>query len=78
MSRQHYISIVSLSFKGVRSAIINVGTNAAEIQNPRYQFAVYGASKSYLHVLSSGMQEVLIFNQPQQTNFIFYTQSNIN
>jgi len=42
---------------GVRSAIINVGTNAAEIQNPRYQFAVYGASKSYLHILSSGMQE---------------------
>jgi len=42
---------------GFRSAIINVGTNAAEIQNPRYQFAVYGASKSYLHILSSGMQE---------------------
>jgi len=41
----------------VKSAIINVGTNAAEIQNPRYQFAVYGASKSYLHILSSGMQE---------------------
>jgi len=42
---------------GVRSAIINVGTNAAEIQNPRYQYAVYGASKSYLHILSSAMQE---------------------
>jgi len=42
---------------GIKSAIINVGTNAAEIQNPRYQFAVYGASKSYLHILSSGMQE---------------------
>jgi len=42
---------------GQRSAIINVGTNAAEIQNPRYQFAVYGASKAYLHILSSGMQE---------------------
>jgi len=43
---------------GKKSAIINVGTNAAEIQNPRYKFAVYGASKGYLHILSSGMQEV--------------------
>jgi len=43
--------------RGYKSAIINVGTCAAEIQNPRYQFAIYGASKSYLHILSSGMQE---------------------
>lgn len=40
-----------------RSAIISVGTNAAEPQNPRYKFALYGATKSYNHILSSGLEE---------------------
>ena len=40
-----------------RSALISVGTNAAEPQNPRYKFALYGATKSYNHILSSGIEE---------------------
>ena len=34
-----------------------MGTNAAEPQNPRYKFALYGATKSYNHILSSGLDE---------------------
>lgn len=41
----------------VRSALVSVGTNAAEPQNPRYKFALYGASKAYNHILSSGIEE---------------------
>ena len=41
----------------MRSAIVNIGTNAAEPQNPRYKFALYGATKSYNHILSSGLEE---------------------
>jgi len=44
--------------KQVRSAIINVGTCAAEPQNPRFQFALYGATKAYTHILSSALREV--------------------
>jgi len=40
-----------------RSALVSVGTNAAEPQNPRYKFALYGATKSYNHILSSGLEE---------------------
>jgi len=40
-----------------RSGIVSVGTNAAEPQNPRYKFALYGATKSYNHILSSGLEE---------------------
>ncbi len=43
--------------RSTRSALINVGTNAAEPQNPRYKFALYGATKSYNHILSSGIEE---------------------
>jgi len=44
--------------KGLRSAIINVGTCAAEPQNPRYQFSIYGATKAYGHILSSSLNEM--------------------
>jgi len=40
-----------------RSCIVSVGTNAAEPCNPRYRFALYGATKSYNHILSSGIRE---------------------
>lgn len=40
-----------------RSCIVSVGTNAAEPWNPRYKFALYGATKSFNHILSSGIQE---------------------
>ena len=43
--------------RSTRSALISVGTNAAEPQNPRYKFALYGATKSYNHILSSGIEE---------------------
>lgn len=43
--------------RSAKSALINVGTNAAEPQNPRYKFALYGATKSYNHILSSGLEE---------------------
>jgi len=46
-----------LMARSVRSAVISVGTNAAEPQNPRYKFALYGATKSYNHILSSGIEE---------------------
>ena len=36
---------------------LSVGTCAAEPQNPRYKFALYGATKSYNHILSSGLEE---------------------
>jgi len=44
--------------RGLRSAILNVGTCAAEPQNPRYQFGIYGATKAYTHILSSSLQEM--------------------
>merc|ERR1719471_1926658 len=44
--------------QGLRSAVINVGTCAAEPQNPRYQFGIYGASKAYGHILSSSLYEL--------------------
>lgn len=43
---------------GKKSAIINVGTCAAEPQNPRFQFGIYGASKAYGHIMSSSIQEM--------------------
>jgi len=43
---------------GARSAVINVGTCAAEPWNPRFQFAIYGATKAYTHILSSSLREV--------------------
>ena len=39
------------------SYLLSVGTCAAEPQNPRYKFALYGATKSYNHILSSGLEE---------------------
>jgi len=49
--------LTQLMARPTRSAIISVGTNAAEPQNPRYKFALYGATKSYNHILSSGLEE---------------------
>ena len=46
-----------LTARPARSALVSVGTNAAEPQNPRYKFALYGATKSYGHILSSGIEE---------------------
>jgi len=43
---------------GVKAAILNIGTCAAEPQNPRFQFSIYGASKAYDHIMSSSMQEM--------------------
>ena len=34
-----------LMARSVRSAVISVGTNAAEPQNPRYKFALYGGDQ---------------------------------
>jgi len=59
----HAQAIVSNAFlkqllkRSTKSAIISVGTNAAEPHNPRYKFALYGATKSYNHILSSGLEE---------------------
>lgn len=44
--------------QGARSAVINVGTCAAEPQNPRYKFTIYGASKAYGHILSNSLHEM--------------------
>ena len=49
--------IKKLIARPVKSALVSVGTNAAEPQNPRYKFALYGATKSYNHILSSGLEE---------------------
>ena len=49
--------IKNLIGRSARSALVSVGTNAAEPQNPRYKFALYGATKSYNHILSSGLEE---------------------
>jgi len=49
--------LTKLMSRNTKSAIINVGTCAAEPQNPRYKFALYGATKSYNHILSSGLEE---------------------
>lgn len=43
---------------GKKSAILNIGTCAAEPQNPRFQFSIYGASKAYDHIMSYSMQEM--------------------
>jgi len=43
---------------GKRSAIMNIGTCAAEPQNPRFQFSIYGASKAYDHIMSYSMYEM--------------------
>jgi len=44
--------------QGLLSAVINVGTCAAEPQNPRYQYSLYGATKAYGHILSSSLNEM--------------------
>ena len=49
--------IKKLMARPAKSALVSVGTNAAEPQNPRYKFALYGATKSYNHILSSGLEE---------------------
>ena len=46
-----------LMSRPAKSALVNVGTCAAEPQNPRYKFALYGASKAYNHIFSSGLEE---------------------
>jgi len=43
---------------GKKSAIMNIGTCAAEPQNPRFQFSIYGASKAYDHIMSYSMYEM--------------------
>ena len=58
MARHFVPGMLTRHAKGYRSAIINVGTCAAEPQNPRYQFSIYGASKAYSHILSSSLQEM--------------------
>merc|ERR1712154_692403 len=60
---RHAQSVITNAFlkqlvsRPARSAVISVGTNAAEPENPRYKFALYGATKSYNHILSSGLEE---------------------
>ena len=49
--------VKKLMARPAKSALVSVGTNAAEPQNPRYKFALYGATKSYNHILSSGLEE---------------------
>jgi len=43
---------------GKKAAIMTIGTCAAEPQNPRFQFSIYGASKAYGHIMSSSMSEM--------------------
>ena len=59
MSR-HFVPgmLARFNSSGKRSAVINVGTCAAEPQNPRYQFSIYGATKAYTHILSSSLHEM--------------------
>jgi len=47
-----------LKIFGKKAAIMTIGTCAAEPQNPRFQFSIYGASKAYGHIMSSSMQEM--------------------
>lgn len=47
-----------LEMFGKKGAIMTIGTCAAEPQNPRFQFSIYGASKAYGHIMSSSMQEM--------------------
>jgi len=47
-----------LEIFGKKGAIMTIGTCAAEPQNPRFQFSIYGASKAYGHIMSSSMQEM--------------------
>jgi len=58
MARYFVPVFLARSEQGSRSAIINVGTCAAEPQNPRYQFSIYGATKAYGHILSSSLHEM--------------------
>merc|ERR1719204_1062610 len=58
MARYFVPGLLKRTDKGLRSAIINVGTCAAEPQNPRYQFSIYGATKAYGHILSSSLNEM--------------------
>jgi len=59
---------------GKKAAVLNVGTCAAEPQNPRFQFGIYGASKAYGHIMSSSMEEMygskldVMTVIPRQTN----------
>lgn len=43
---------------GKKAAILNIGTCAAEPQNPRFQFGIYGATKAYGHIMSSSIEEM--------------------
>jgi len=58
MARYFIPVFLARNKQGIRSAIINVGTCAAEPQNPRYQFSIYGATKAYGHILSSSLHEM--------------------
>lgn len=58
MARYFVPGLLKRADQGLRSAIINVGTCAAEPQNPRYQFSIYGATKAYGHILSSSLNEM--------------------
>lgn len=58
MARYFVPKLLARATGGVRSAVINVGTCAAEPQNPRYRFSIYGATKAYTHILSSSLQEM--------------------
>ena len=57
LSRYFLPKFLARTNQGNKCAIISVGTCAAEPQNPRYQFGIYGATKSYTHILSSAMHE---------------------
>jgi len=43
--------------KGCKCAIINVGGNGGEMQNPHYQFGLFGGTKAFLHCMSDGLRE---------------------
>jgi len=58
LARHFLPGLLARAKGGVRSAIMNVGTNAAEPQNPRYRFSIYGATKAYTHILSSSLREM--------------------
>jgi len=58
MARYFVPKLLERAVGGVRSAVINVGTCAAEPQNPRYRFSIYGATKAYTHILSSSLREM--------------------
>jgi len=58
MARHFLPGLLARASGGVRSAVINVGTCAAEPQNPRYRFTIYGATKAYTHIFSSSLREM--------------------